>query len=111
MKCYLSHNYKGMSSAGNKAKSDMEQLMKEMAFRNIGLRQTTFKNEILSFFITLLGVIKTPFCLHKGDILLLQYPLKKYFTFVCRIAHLRGAKVIALIHDLGCMRRKALTVK
>lgn len=110
MNCYLSRNYKGLSSAGNKAKTDIEQIMEKMSFRNVGLRQTTYTNEVLSFLTTLTGVLKSPFCLHKGDKLVLQYPLKKYFSFVCNIAHLRGAKVIVLIHDLGSFRRKALTV-
>lgn len=111
MNCYLSRNYKGLSSAGNKAKTDIERIMEEMSFRNVGLKQTTYTNEVLSFFATLAGVLKSPFCLHKGDKLVLQYPLKKYFTFVCNMAHLRGAKVIVLIHDLGSFRRKALTVE
>ena len=29
MNCYLSRNYKGLSSAGNKAKTDIEQFMME----------------------------------------------------------------------------------
>lgn len=110
MNCYLSRNYKGLSSAGNKAKTDIEQIMEKMSFRNVGLRQTTYTNEVLSFLTTLTGVLKSLFCLHKGDKLVLQYPLKKYFSFVCNMAHLRGAKVIVLIHDLGSFRRKALTV-
>ena len=40
----------------------------------------------------------------------MQYPVKKYFAFLCRVAHLRGAKVVTLIHDLGSMRRKKLTI-
>lgn len=111
MNCYLSRNYKGLSSAGNKAKTDIERIMEGMSFRNVGLKQTTYTNEILAFCTTLTGVLKAPFCLHKGDKLVLQYPLKKYFTFVCNMAHLRGAKVIVLIHDLGSFRRKALTVE
>ena len=82
MNCYLSRNYKGLSSAGNKAKTDIEQIMEKMSFRNVGLRQTTYTNEVLSFLATLTGVLKSPFCLHKGDKLVLQYPLKKYFSFV-----------------------------
>lgn len=38
--------------------------------------------------------------------LVLQYPLKKYYAFVCNMAHLRGCKVVTLIHDLGSFRRK-----
>jgi hypothetical protein len=56
-------------------------------------------------------VIKPLFTLGKGDIVVIQYPLKKYFSLLCRIAHLRGAKVVTIIHDLGSFRRKKLTVQ
>ncbi len=111
MNCYISRNYKGTTSAGNKAKTDIETIMTGMGYKNVGLRQTTYSNSILHFLMTLFGVLKTPFCLHKGDMLVVQYPLKKYFAFVCNMAHLRGAKVTALIHDLGSFRRKALTIE
>lgn len=111
MNCYISRNYKGLSSAGNKAKTDVEKIMDSMAFHNIGLSQTITTNEVYSFFRTLAGVIVAPFRMHKGDCLVLQYPVKKYFTYDCNMAHLRGTRVIALIHDLGSFRRKALTVK
>jgi hypothetical protein len=111
MNCYLSRNYKGLSSAGNKAKTDIEAIMVSMGFRNVGLRQTASTNEVYSFLRTLTGVLVAPFRLHKGDCLVVQYPLKKYFSFVCNMAHLRGARVVVLIHDLGSFRRKALTVE
>lgn len=109
MICYLSRNYKGINSAGNKAKVDVEQIMETLGYRNVGLRQTRYENTISAFFITLFGVLKCAFCLRKGDTLILQYPLKKYYTFVCNIAHLHGCKVVTLIHDLGSFRRKRLT--
>lgn len=110
MICYLSRNYRGVNSAGNKAKTDIEQIMKSHGFRNVGLKQTRHRNVVVAFCCTLVSVLKGVFCLHKGDILVLQYPLKKYYAFVCNMAHLRGCKVITLIHDLGSFRRKKLTV-
>lgn len=107
--CYLSRNYKDLNSAGNKAKTDIEQIMAETGYVNIGLRQTRYPGTVLAFLVTLAGILKAPFSLRKGDRLVLQYPLKKYFTWVCRMAHLRGAKVIVVIHDLGSFRRKKLT--
>lgn len=111
MNCFLSRNYKGVSSAGNKAKIDIENTMEKMGFKNIGIRRTYSRNSIVAFILTLCGVLKVFFSIHKNDILVLQYPLKKYFSFVCKIAHLKGAKVITVIHDLGSFRRKALTPK
>lgn len=110
MICYLSRNYRGINNAGNKAKTDIEQIMESHGYRNIGLKQTRYENVVTAFCFTLLGVIKSIFSLRKGDVLVLQYPLKKYYAFVCNIAHLRGCKVITLIHDLGSFRRKKLTI-
>ena len=110
MICYLSRKYRGVNNAGNKAKTDIEQIMESQGFRNVGLKQTRYTNVILAFCFTLFGVLKSFFSLCKGDVLVLQYPLKKYYVFVCNIAHLRGCKVITLIHDLGSFRRKKLTV-
>lgn len=107
---YISRNYKNRTSAGNKAKTDIEEIMQKMGFRNAGFPQTTYKNPLLHFIMTLLDVLKTPFSLRKGDILVIQYPLKKYFSFLCHLVHLRKAKVIIIIHDLGSFRRKALTI-
>lgn len=111
MNCYLSRNYRDINGGGNKAKTDIEHIAHGMGFRNVGFKQTTCHNVVLSFFITLAGVVKAPFCLHRKDILLLQYPLKKYYAFVCNMAHLRGAKVITVIHDLGSFRRQKLTIE
>lgn len=112
MNYYISRNYKGLNSAGNKAKSDIEGIAKrKCGFRNAGLPLSTHTNTIAHFLLNLIGVLKAPFIIGKGDILLLQYPLKKYYAFACNMAHLRGAKVMTVIHDLGSFRRKALTTE
>lgn len=109
MNYYLSRNYRNTTSAGNKAKTDIEAIMDSMGYRYAGLPQSHLKGSAAAFFRTLGSVIKAPWSLHKGDMLVVQYPLKKYFSAVCHAAHLRGAKVVAVIHDLGSFRRKALT--
>ncbi len=109
-RCYFSRNYKNFTSAGSKAKTDIEKTMSMNEFINIGFEQSSRKNKIAVFFIVLGGIIKTTFSLRKGDIIVVQYPLKKYFTFICRMAHLRKAKVVTVIHDLGSFRRKKLTI-
>ena len=110
MICYLSRNYRGVDNAGNKAKTDIEQIMESHGFRNVGLKQTRYRNVVVAFCRTLFSVLKSILCLRKGDVLVLQYPLKKYYAFVCNMAHLRGCKVVTLIHDLGSFRRKKLTI-
>lgn len=111
IKYYLSKNYKGLNSAGNKAKTDIESILSKLGYKNIGFKQTVYDSKIAGFAITLFGVLKAPFSMSKGGILVLQYPLKKYYSFVCNMAHLRGCKVVTVIHDLGAFRRKKLTIE
>lgn len=106
---YLSRNYRNITSAGNKAKIDIEAVMERLGYIHAGMPQSHIKSSAGAFIRTLASVIKAPFDLHKGDILVVQYPLKKYFSSVCHAAHLRGAKVVTVIHDLGSFRRKALS--
>ena len=109
--CYISHNYRGVDGAGNKAKTDNEDTLVEMGAKNLGLHRTFYNNKVVKFVLDLTGILIYCLRVRKDDTLVLQYPVKKYFSFICNVAHLRGAHVIALIHDLGSMRRKKLTVE
>lgn len=96
--------------AKNKAKEDIDQLMLARNFRNVAVG-STWSGSIGRFFAKLLSVMALPFRVHRGDVLLVQYPFKKYYPSLCRIMHWRGGHVVTLIHDLGCFRRKKLTVE
>ena len=109
--CYISRNYYNLTSAGNKAKTDNEDTLAEMGAINLGLPRTIKNSKILAFFLDLIGIIRACILIQKGDVLFLQYPVKKYFSFLCHVAHLKGAKTVSLIHDLGSFRRKKLTIQ
>ena len=94
---------------GEHLRSRIEQEETEDAQHPLGLETTFSTSQVVSFVRNLMGIIHMSSKVQKGDIIVLQYPVKKYFSLICRIAHRRGAKTIALIHDLGCMRRKKLT--
>lgn len=81
-----------------------------MGAKNLGLEQRISSGKISTFFLNLAGVIKYMFSLHRGDIVVLQYPVKKYFSFLCVAARMRGAKTVAFVHDLGSCRRKKISV-
>lgn len=108
--CYLSRNYRNITSSGNKAKTDNEQTLRELDAACLGLPTSYYRSKLITFVLDLAGVICMAATVRRGDMVVLQYPVKKYFSLVCRMAHGRGARVIALIHDLGSMRRKKLTV-
>lgn len=110
-KCYISKNYKGINSAGNKAKTDIEASIQKIGFINIGNKQAQKTNLFADYFSTLFSVLKAVSNIKKGDVILLQYPWKKYYDFLCIKAHKKGAKTITLIHDLGSFRRQKLTIE
>lgn len=95
---------------GNKAKEDIDVLMAQRGFKNVAIRCKSH-NSVARFFTKLFSVLILLVRVHRGDVLLVQYPFKKHYTNICRLTHLRGGKVITLIHDLGCFRRKKLTVE
>lgn len=109
--CYISRNYYNLTSAGNKAKTDNEDTLSEMGAINLGLHRTVNNSKVLAFFLDLAGIIRTCILLQKGDVLFLQYPVKKYFSFLCYVARMKGAKTVSLIHDLGSFRRKKLSIE
>ena len=109
--CYISRDYYNQTSAGNKAKTDTEETLVEMGAINLGLHRTIKNSKIFAFFRNLAGIIRACILLKKGDILFLQYPIKKYFTFICTVARFKGAKTISLIHDIGSIRTHRLTTQ
>lgn len=55
---YLSKNYKEINSAGNKAKTDIEAILKQQGYKEAGLPQTNYRNNIIGFLVTLMSVLK-----------------------------------------------------
>jgi glycosyltransferase involved in cell wall biosynthesis len=84
--CYISKNYYGTAGSGNKAKTDNEKTLAAMGAHNLGMRQTLHRNKILAFFLDLAGIIKFSCTAQRGDVVVLQYPIKKYFAFICDMA-------------------------
>ncbi len=108
---YLTRNYKSTANGAGKARTDVEDILAADGAVNLGLKRTYHHNKAVDFLLNLAGIVRYSFRLHRGDIVVLQYPVKKYFTMLCRIAHLRGAKVVSLVHDLGSFRRKRISVE
>ena len=103
MNCYISMN------SQNAAKRHVDEIMKTMEFKDLAVK--TFNGKIGTFFRKLFSMVNLVFRLKKGDVLVIQYPFKKFYVMQCRIAHMKGARTITLIHDLGTFRRKKLTAE
>lgn len=92
----------------NKAKNDVDAIVKEMGF--ISLTPPQVRGDACARFWTkLVSIFRILTDLKRGDILFLQYPMKKFFRISCIFAHFKQAKVVSLIHDLGAFRRHKLT--
>ena len=70
---YLSKNYNGLNNAGNKAKTDIEEILSKLGYKNAGLPQTTYSNKIAGFLITLAGVLKVLFTVSANALYLLKH--------------------------------------
>ena len=73
--CFISRNYRGTSSAGNKAKTDYEQILRDLGATNLGLETTFSTSQVVSFVRNLMGIIHMSSKVQKGDIIVLQYDL------------------------------------
>lgn len=108
---YISKYYKDQSSAGNKAKRDIEIILEREGIKNLGLPCKIGGNGFTRYFYTLASVCIALFRMPRKGVVFLQYPLKKYYNLVCRFAHFKKAKVVTIIHDLGSFRRAKLTIE
>lgn len=106
---YISRNYKGTAHGGAKARVDMEDILADMGAVNLGLRRTFHRSKVIDFTRNLYGIVHYMSHVKRGDIIVLQYPVKKYYRLICKWARKRGAKTITLVHDLGSFRRHRLT--
>ena len=55
--CYISRNYRGVTSSGSKAKTDNEITLREMGAHNLGLPSTYYRSMIITFFFFFFGLI------------------------------------------------------
>lgn len=92
----------------NKPKEDINDIVETMGYRNIAPAWSR-NNGFTHFMVKLFSMFRILSRLKRNDILLIQYPMKKFYTPACLCAHIKGAKVVTLIHDLGSFRRKKLT--
>lgn len=92
----------------NKAKRDIDEICRREGFVNL-TRHNFGEGGIGRFLTKLVSVTRILWNMKKGDMLFLQYPMKKFYYMACMLAKMKGAKVVTVIHDLGAFRRHKLT--
>ena len=94
----------------SKAKTDVDSVFKQLGYHNLTPMSKSV-NPVSRFVVKLCGVVRILTAVHRGDILCLQYPMKKFYRTACTFAHLKGAKVVTIVHDLDAFRRKNITAE
>lgn len=92
----------------NKAKQDIDEICRQEGYANL-TRRNFGKGGVGRFLTKLISVTSILWTLKKGDILFLQYPMKKFYFMACTLAKWKGGHVVTVIHDLGAFRRHKLT--
>lgn len=94
----------------NKAKQDIDEICRQEGFHN--LTRHNFgqggAGRFLTKFVSVASILTR---MGKGDVLFLQYPMKKFYRMACTLARMKGARVVTVIHDLGAFRRHKLTAR
>lgn len=107
---YISRNYKTTLQGGAKGRIDVEDILTEEGAVNLGLRRTFSHNKVYDYLRNLTGILHYMLSVRRRDVVVVQYPFKKYYRLVTRWARLRGARSITLVHDLGSFRRHRLSI-
>lgn len=107
---YISRNYKTIGNGAGKARVDVEDILCSHGAVNLGRPRSLHHNMAIDYMLNLSGIISFMSRVMPGDVVFVQYPVKKYFRLICRWAHLRKASVVSLVHDLGSFRRKRISV-
>ena len=94
----------------NKAKQDIDEVCRREGYANL-TRHNFGKGGVGRFLTKLVSVSGILFRMKRGDVLFLQYPMKKFYKMACTLARLRGAHVVTVVHDLGAFRRHKLTAE
>lgn len=103
-------NYYIRIATPNKAKADIDDIVEGLGYTNLAHKDYG-RGGVGRFLTKLCAVSRILWTLRKDDVLFLQYPMKKFYKAACTLAHWRGAKTIAVIHDLGAFRRHKLTAE
>lgn len=100
MNYFLSENVGNSRDAGTKPKKDIEQILESLNFVKIGIDFSISKK---NFSVKLKKSLKD---LKAGDVLLVQYPLKKAYIVSkeCRKLKKKGINTIVVVHDLNHLR-------
>ncbi len=108
---YISRNYRSLYDAAGKAKTDCEKILAANGWINLGFRQTSFKNSIVSTLVSLLSICRGVALLKPGSLLCIQYPLKKFLRLVLWAAKRKKCHIVTIVHDLYGMRKRGISLE
>ena len=79
--CYISRNYRGVTSSGSKAKTDNEITLREMGAHNLGLPSTYYRSMIITFFFFFFFIFIFKILFFPDGVLVFLFPVLIFFFF------------------------------
>ena len=76
-------------------REDIDEICRREGFVNL-TRKNFGSGGVGRFMTKMVSVCRILTTLHKGDILFLQYPMKKFYKMACTFAQCKGAKVVTI---------------
>lgn len=103
-KFFISGNYPDRFTASGKAKIDVEEILCQKDFFNVGLKQSRYKAKSFKAYLRLILSIGKIYGFLKGNgYVLIQHPRSQNLRYI-KLAKRRNLKVVVLIHDLNSLR-------
>ncbi|TPN82363.1 beta-1,6-galactofuranosyltransferase [Aquimarina algicola] len=101
---YISRNYKSLFNAAGKAKTDCENILAEIGFKNLGFKQSSIPSSALGTIKNTFGISIALLRLPFKSVLCTQYPLNKFRNYIMFVARLKKCQIITIVHDVKFLK-------
>ncbi len=96
MRWYINQNFTHLRSHIGKAKIDVQTIMKEMGYTNVG-REFVDSDLPMPRLYSILAALRN---FRGGDMLVIQYPFSRHLPLILGLAKIVGVKVVLLVHEI-----------
>lgn len=108
---YISRNYNSLFNAAGKAKTDCEQVFKNLGFKNLGFKQSSIPSSALGTIKNTFGITMALLRLPFKSTICTQYPNNKFRGLILFFAKLKRCKIITIVHDVRSLKRRTKDIE
>lgn len=101
---YIHHSFRRQANAGAKPSSDIEEVLKAMGAKAIGLPRAYFRHDKAVHLRDIINSAIVRATMPAGKTILLQYPAQFSITKLAKLAKKHHNRLIILVHDINALR-------